>query len=249
VNGPIYSDNSGILYLNAVGNTSSNNSFLGRIYFVDASGFAFPAASIEAYGMGGSGTYGAELRFNTNAYSNGGTLKRMTIGKTGAISFNAYGAGTLNTDSSGGVFTSSDIRTKSNIAYLPSTGEISKLMLIRPATFNRNDDTFKSYIGFIANDVMEVYPNCVDGKKYSYQFESDSYGQPKLDENGNVIYITDKNGNKIPRYLTVDNTEILAHVILAFQEQQSLIVSQKEQIETLQTTLSVLEARLNAAGL
>jgi hypothetical protein len=117
--------------------------------------------------------------------------------------------------------------------YLPPTGEIEKLLSIKPASFNRINNPFKSYTGFIANDLMEVYPTSVDGKKYKYQYEEDSTGKPKVDEHGEVIYKKDENGDPLPRYLSVDNTEILAHVILAFQEKQTQIVTLQAQVAAL----------------
>jgi hypothetical protein len=65
----------------------ADNSLLGHIGFIDPAGFAQGGfgAYIACYGMGGSGTYGAELRFYTNAFSGGGTLQRMVIDKWGYV--------------------------------------------------------------------------------------------------------------------------------------------------------------------
>jgi hypothetical protein len=165
------------------------------------------------------------------AVTTGRGSNTTTIGGT-SVYLDDYGSGSLSVVS-GLITASSDIRVKTNITYLHPTGEIEKLLLIKPATFNRIDDAFKSYTGFIANNLMEVYPSSVDCKKYKYHFEKDSTGKPKLDENGEVIYKKDENGDPIPRYLSVDNTEILAHVVLAFQEQQAQITTLQAQVAAL----------------
>ena len=69
------------------GTIGADNSFLGQIGFIDPAGYAQGGygAYIACYGMGGSGTYGAELRFYTNAVSGGGTLQRMVIDKLGNV--------------------------------------------------------------------------------------------------------------------------------------------------------------------
>ena len=69
------------------GTIGADNSLLGKIGFTDPTGYAQGGygATIECYGMGAVGSWGAELRFYTNAYTSGGTLQRMVIDKLGNV--------------------------------------------------------------------------------------------------------------------------------------------------------------------
>ena len=128
------------------------------------------------------------------------------------------GAGTLSVNSNGLIISSSDRRIKNNINYLKYENELDKIMKVKPATYNRNDDSFKKYTGFIAQDIEQIYPDAVDGKKYEYKYSIDNTGKPLKDPSGNIIYEYDESGNKIIRPRALDTTTLLSHVILALQE-------------------------------
>ena len=127
------------------------------------------------------------------------------------------GAGNLTTNSHGLIVSSSDKRIKNNIVYLDNNGELDKLMKIKPTTYKRNDDLYKKYTGFIAQDIELIYPDAVDGKKYEYMYESID-GKPLTDISGNIIYKYDDNGEKIIRPKTLDTNALLCHTIMALQE-------------------------------
>jgi hypothetical protein len=178
-----------------------------------------------------------------------------------------YGAGTLTTVSGGQVTSSSDIRLKSNIVYLPTSGSTDTIMGLKPVSFDLQFDPYKRYTGFIADEVQLVMPGCVDGKKYKFQYETEdevdangnvtrrSY-KPKVDANGNVIYKKDENGQLIPRHLGMDYNEITSRLVLAFQEQVGIIqqqattiISLQSQVTTQQTQMEQILQRLTAANI
>jgi hypothetical protein len=156
-----------------------------------------------------------------------------------------YIAGTLTTSASGQVIRTSDRNTKNNIQYLSKDGSILRILALKPCTYElKQDDIPHTYKGFIAQDVMEILPSAVDGKKYRFQFEKNVDGSPKRDEEGNIIYVKDENGNPLPRYLGLNTTDILAEAVLAIQEQQQQIVNQQQQIVNQQTEITDLKAQL-----
>lgn len=237
VNGSIRCNSTGIIYLNAGGSTAGpDNSLLGRLYFVDSAGYAYPGASIEAYGMGTTGPgFGAELRFNTNAYSFGGTQTRLKIGITGTIYFSAYNTnGTVITSGSNGTLAvSSDSRIKNTITYITdTTSALTQINNLKPATFCMNGAP-DIHLGFIAQDVEQHIPLAVDGKKHEYQWEVDADGKPVVDENGQLVYRVDQDGNKIIRPRGLSDRAIIATQTLAIQELTKQLSSQQTQIDTL----------------
>jgi len=117
-------------------------------------------------------------------------------------------------------------------------------MKLKPAEFKLKIDTIKEkYVGLIADDLMEVMPNCVDGKKYEYEWEMDLDRNPIRDEDGNVKLRRDEKGELIPRYKGVDWNEISARTILAVQEQQAEITDLKAQLASLKAVVDALVAQ------
>jgi len=237
VNGSIRCNSTGIIYLNAGGVTNgSDNSLLGRLYFVDSAGYAFPGASIEAYGMGTTGPgFGAELRFNVNAYSYGGTQTRLRVGLTGTIYLSAYNTnGTVITSGSNGTLSvSSDSRIKNSITYITdTTSALTQVNNLKPATFCMNGAP-DIHLGFIAQDVEQHIPLAVDGKKHEYQWEVDADGKPLFNENGQIVYKVDSDGNKIIRPRGLSDRAIIATQTLAIQELSKQLASQQSQIDAL----------------
>jgi hypothetical protein len=189
---------------------------------------------------------------------------------TGANGFYLPGyttAGTLQNTATGQVISVSDIRVKSNIIYLPTSGSTDTIMGLKPVSFDLQFDPYKRYTGFIADEVQLVMPGCVDGKKHKFQYETEdevdasgnvtrrSY-KPKIDANGNVIYKKDENGQLIPRHLGMDYNEITSRLVLAFQEQVGIIqqqattiISLQSQVTTQQTQMEQILQRLTAANI
>ena len=153
-------------------------------------------------------------------------------------------AGTLQISGTGQITVISDRRAKTDITYIPKGGHIETLMKLKPVEFKLKTDPIKEkYVGFIAQDLMEVIPNCVDGKKYEYEWEMDLDRNPIRDEDGNVKLRRDENGELIPRYKGLDWNEINTRAILAIQEQQDEIVSLKAQLASLKAVVDALVAQ------
>jgi hypothetical protein len=108
----------------------------------------------------------------------------------------------------------SDIRLKKDIE--PLTNTLSTIMALRPVSFNwikSHSPSAPRTLGLIAQEVMEVLPEIVFGGKSDTDFYAITY------------------------------TEIIPVLIGAVKEQQSLIVSQQEQMKAVETSLAVLEAK------
>jgi len=193
----------------------------------------------------GHNWYGETFFFNVFLGGGTGTLtdaqmltyRTMQFSSNGTIYFNRYTTnGTLTTiNSNGQISVSSDRRIKNSITYLTDTSQaLSSVMALKPATYKMNSGD-GTHLGFIAQDVEEVIPLAVDGKKYEWQWESDEKGKPKFDDDGNIVYKVDGDGNRIIRPRGISDRAIIATQTLAIQEQQAQIVS-------LQTSLSSLES-------
>ncbi|NBQ68904.1 MAG: hypothetical protein EBU46_08760 [Nitrosomonadaceae bacterium] len=146
----------------------------------------------------------------------------------------------------GQVIASSDRNLKNNITYLTYQGAVQKMLDLKPCTYEFKADkspTPKVYTGFIAQDVDEVIPTAVDGRKHKFQYEQNADGSPKVDEDGNVKYLKDPEGNLYPRHLGLNTTDILATAVLAIQEQQTVIVDLKTQLVSLKAIVDSLVAR------
>ena len=103
----------------------------------------------------------------------------------------------------------SDYRLKENI--VPMTGALAKVAQLKPVTYkwklNGSDGQ-----GFIAHELAEVVPDCVTGEKDA------------VDVNGK------------PKYQAMDTSHLVATLVSAIQEQQTII-------ESLTTRLTALESK------
>jgi len=204
-----------------------------------------------------TGTYNIYIGYNSLASGAGNSNGEYVIGdsitgkgsnsaiiKMGDNNFwlSGYGSGTLTTSASGQVIRVSDRNLKNNITYLSNAGSTSRILALKPCTYElKQDDIPHTYKGFIAQDVMEILPSAVDGKKHRFQFEKNVDGSPKRDEEGNIIYMKDENGNPLPRYLGLNTTDILAEAVLAIQEQQTEITDLKAQLQEQQKQIDELK--------
>jgi hypothetical protein len=154
----------------------------------------------------------------------------LTLAANGTVFFNRYnGAGTLTVNSSGQIITSSDRRIKEDIVYITDTQTaLSHVNNLKPATFKFKDGEGMQ-LGFIAQDVEQFIPLAIDGKKYEYQWETDENGKPKPNENGELVYKLDENGEKIIRPRGLTDRAIIATQTLAIQElaKQNAALTQK----------------------
>ena len=103
--------------------------------------------------------------------------------------------------------TTSDYRLKENIA--PMTGALAKVAQLKPVTYTWKDCGIPSQ-GFIAHELQEVVPDCVSGAKDA------------VDADGN------------PVYQGVDTSFLVATLVAAIQEQQTIITALTARIETLE---------------
>ena len=104
-------------------------------------------------------------------------------------------------------------------------------MKLKPAYFTWKDDKSKNphiNLGFIAQEVENIIPEAVDGKKYEYEWKKDEDGEPVLDASGNLQF-TDT-----PRYRGFSDRPLIAVLVKAVQEQQ-------QQIEALKTEMADLK--------
>jgi len=112
--------------------------------------------------------------------------------------------------------TSSDYRLKDNV--LPMTGALEKVSKLKPVTYKWKLDNTDGE-GFIAHELQAIIPNAVTGEKDA------------VDAEGN------------PKYQGVDTSFLVATLTAAIQEQQTLIVSQSELINSLTARVTALEAK------
>ena len=124
----------------------------------------------------------------------------------------------------------SDSRLKTNITNL-DTGALSKIMQLRPVSFQYNQKYLQLYAGsdlqtvhkgFIAQEIRQVFPEMVSEMKAS----PDSV-----------------------QYLDLDVSHLQVYLVKALQEQQAIINAQKSEIDALkQNALKVadLENKMNA---
>jgi hypothetical protein len=145
--------------------------------------------------------------------------------------------------SGGQVGSSSDKRCKQNISYLDEPF-LDKVLSLKPALFEYINDPGNKRCGFIAQDVEEVIPVAVDAKKYEYQFQRDSDGKIKLDENNQPLLDYNQ-----PRYRGFDNIAITAYTVGAIQElAKKCLLSHDElrtQLQNMQADIADLRTALD----
>ena len=120
----------------------------------------------------------------------------------------------LQIDSNNKIVKSSDRRLKENITHYDKPS-IEKIMKLKPAYYTWKYDKSKNphiNLGFIAQEVEDIIPEAVDGKKYEFEWEKDEDGEPILDASGNLQF-TD-----IPRYRGISDRPIIAVLVKAVQE-------------------------------
>lgn len=103
--------------------------------------------------------------------------------------------------------TSSDYRLKENVT--PMQNALATVTQLKPVTYNWKTDG-SSGQGFIAHELQAVVPDCVTGEKDA------------VDEDGK------------PQYQGVDTSFLVATLVAAIQEQQTLIQSLTARIEALE---------------
>lgn len=137
---------------------------------------------------------------------------------TGRLSFYFGSDEKGNIDETSGAYTAvSDARMKSNVR--PLNGILADVMKLNPSVYNfKKGDTERDYIGFIAQDVEQVFPQIVH-------------------------HHADTDGAGIDQY-TVDYSGFGVLAISALQEQQKIIDAQEERLATLEAELEALKESL-----
>ena len=114
------------------------------------------------------------------------------------------------------IITTSDERLKHNIESLKS--EIFNIMLLNPSSFNLNDTPDVNSVGFIAQDVLKIYPDIVR-----------IFNDPEFE------------GGK----MTLDYLSFIPILTRGIQEQQLMIEQKNSEIKNLNDRLSKIEKLLN----
>jgi len=110
--------------------------------------------------------------------------------------------------------TSSDYRLKENIQ--PMGGALAKVTALRPVTYKWKEGFGKgSSQGFIAHELQSVVPEAVTGEKDA------------VDAEGN------------PVYQGIDTSFLVATLTAAIKEQQDLIVSMRDEIDSLKAKVGL----------
>jgi hypothetical protein len=144
----------------------------------------------------------------------------------------------------------SDIRLKDDIVYITDTQTaLTQVNNLKPATFKFKNmdgrDPYRVHFGYIAQDLEQHIPFAVNGKKYEYEWEMDEEYKPKFNENGDIIYKLDKNGDKIIRPRSIIDTPIIATQTLAIQELTKRATSQATLVQELAEQNAELTQKLN----
>ena len=159
----------------------------------------------EKFGVTFSSNTGAGCVINDSNGQNGNTFIQFRNSGTTAGAITSNGTTTMTYGSA------SDYRLKENLS--PLTGALAKVALLKPTVGSWKVDN-SEFVGFVAHELQEVFPDSVVGEK------------DKADSNGD------------PEYQMVDtgSASIIATLTAAIQEQQQMI-------ETLQAKVAALEAK------
>lgn len=122
------------------------------------------------------GTYGSFATLKFNLHNGAGYTDIMLVHGNGTIQLPTTGSVAVGGSVvvAGTVTASSDIRLKTNVK--PIEKALSKLMKIKGVKFDRNDLDLKNQIGFIAQDLEEVFPELVVTEQSEKAFKSVNYG-------------------------------------------------------------------------
>ena len=121
-----------------------------------------------------------------------GGVERVRVDTAGGVRFNAYGAGTLVTDSSGNVTASSDSSLKTVTG--PFIRGLADVLKLTPRTYRWNEksgmDTEDENVGFIAQEVLDAVPEAV-GQYRTSEVEVDGK-KTKKREKAELLTLSDR---------------------------------------------------------
>ena len=139
----------------------------------------------------------------STAYWTAGTAQRVALSVNGTIK-------------SGGIMTSSDIRLKTDINDIETS--LDKIKLLKPVSYEFKDAPGIPNKGFIAQDILEIYPEIVR------KFDDSDFEDGKL---------------------SLDYNSFIPILTKGIQEQQEIIEKQAETIKNLEDRLSKIEELLS----
>ena len=216
-----YGSSTGEKYIGS-GNASKYEQSIGRhIWFTAPSGTAGNAISFtQAMSLDASGNLLVGTTSVPTAGTNGISVQTAgqpiiriarsgTSGQTHMQFMNSNDiVGSITTSGSTTSYgTSSDYRLKENIA--PMTGALATVAALKPCTYTWKADGSAGQ-GFIAHELQAIVPDCVTGEKDA------------VDEDGK------------PKYQGVDTSFLVATLVSAIQEQQTIIQSLTSRLEALE---------------
>jgi hypothetical protein len=214
--------NGGHFWYTAPSGTAGNAISFTQAMTLDSSGNLLVAKT-----SGGLANAGLELGGDNTARfarSNAQTLELNRLGSDGSVAVfyrQTVSVGSIGvTGSSTSFNTSSDYRLKENVE--PMTGALDKVAALKPCTYTWKADGSAGQ-GFIAHELQAVVPDCVTGEKDAVEIVDD------FDDEGKKI------GTKeVPRYQGVDTSFLVATLVAAIQEQQTLIADLTTRLEALE---------------
>jgi hypothetical protein len=188
----------------------------------------------------GSDGYVRSINSNSYLYLGASNQTRITIEPDGDLRFNAYTVnGTLSViNGNGTVSPFSDIRLKKDINNFSENDILNKIKSIKPKTYKWIDGDDKEYLGYIAQEVEQVFPFVIDGKKYEYIWEVDENEKPLFDTSGNIVYKLDASGNKIMRPRGFQDRAFIAYLHLGVNALIDENASLKQQLTNLQNNIT-----------
>jgi hypothetical protein len=194
---------------------NSSGSFVGETMRIDSSGNLLVGTtdsnlpSFGSYNVDGVGLTSAKYVAASGSGRSSVAFKRYTsTGQVVEIFYGTTQVGSISvTGSATSYVTTSDYRLKENVQ--PMTGALSVVSALKPCTYTWKADGSNGQ-GFIAHELAEVVPDCVQGAKDAVK------------EDGN------------PVYQGIDTSFLVATLTAAIQEQQALITTLTERIAALE---------------
>jgi hypothetical protein len=164
--------------------------------------------------------------------------RRGTDGSILVFHKNVNGVGSISVTTSATAYnTSSDYRLKDNIA--PMVGALDTVAKLKPVTYNWKADGSDGQ-GFIAHELAEVVPDCVNGEKDATkeeEYEISPAIPAVLDEEGNEVTPAVEavmETRTVPVYQGIDTSFLVATLTAAIQEQQAMIDELKAKVAALE---------------
>jgi hypothetical protein len=189
---------------------------------IDSSGIVLIGTSVTGYVNANACYYSPPSGFWINSHATGTASGSAYIG-FGYGAATQIGNITQNGTTAVAYNTSSDYRLKENIA--PMIGALDTISKIKPVTYNWKVDGSEGQ-GFIAHELAEFVPDCVHGEKDA------------VNEDGTI-----KPQGIDTSFLVATLTAAIQELAKASSEQQTLIVSHSELINSLTARVTALEAK------